>query len=214
MAPPLAALEDSTLIKLALAGRTECFAALTDRHLAAVKGRIGSLVPNATDAEDILQEVLLKVWRCLSTFRSESSFRTWITRVAINEALQAYRRARCRPLCCALGDLDIIASSGDSPHHSLVRAEAMQAVRSAVAALPAKYRQVLILRDLEELSAGETAQRLQSSVPAVRTQRFRARLMLSAALKRSRIRGLRQERRAGSVCALWESPVRRDDLAA
>ena len=103
MTRPLARFEDSTLIKLALEGQTECFAVLMDRHLIAVRKRIASMVGNATDAEDLLQEVLLKVWRHLSTFRSESSFRTWMTRVAINEALQFYRRERCRPTCQPIG---------------------------------------------------------------------------------------------------------------
>jgi RNA polymerase sigma-70 factor (ECF subfamily) len=152
---------------------------------------IASMVGNPTDAEDLLQEVLLKVWRHLSTFRSESSFRTtWMTRVAINEALQFYRRERCRPTCQPIGDLDAFASQSESPHQSFARVQTTQAVRNAVVRLPDKYRQVLILRDLEQLSARETAQRLQSSIPAVKTRLFRARLMLSAAIGRSRIRGL------------------------
>ena len=195
MTPPLATFEDNTLIKLALAGQTECFNVLMDRHLVAVRRRIISIVGNAADAEDLLQEVLLKVWRHLSTFRSESSFRTWMTRVATNEALQSYRRERCRPLLHALGDLDALVSHGESPHQSLARVETAQAVRSAVAGLPAKYSQVLILCDLDELSVRETAQFLQSSIPAVKTRLFRARLMLSAALQRSRIRGLKVQKR-------------------
>ncbi len=86
---PLAAHEDCTLVKLALAGQVECFSVLMDRHLAVVRRRIRSLVRNVADVDDLLQEVLLKVWRHLLTFRSESSFRTWTTRVAINEALQS-----------------------------------------------------------------------------------------------------------------------------
>ena len=190
MTRQLARFEDSTLIKLALEGQTECFAVLIDRHLIAVRKRIASMVGNATDAEDLLQEVLLKVWRHLSTFRSESSFRTWMTRVAINEALQFYRRERCRPTCQPIGGLDAFVSQSESPHQSFARVHATQAVRNAVVILPDKYRQVLILRDLEQLSARETAQRLQSSIPAVKTRLFRARLMLLAAIERSRIRGL------------------------
>jgi RNA polymerase sigma-70 factor (ECF subfamily) len=186
MALPLATFEDSALIKMALAGQTECFTVLTNRHLPAVRRRIGSIVPNTTDADDLLQEVLLKVWIHLSTFRSESSFRTWMTRVAINEALQSFRRERCRPLCQSVRDLDALASHGESPHQSLSRVEVTRAIRSAVAGLPAKYSQVLILRDLEELSVRETAQCLQSSVPAVKTRLFRARLMLLTALQRTR----------------------------
>jgi RNA polymerase sigma-70 factor, ECF subfamily len=190
MAPPLATFEDSALIKLALEGQTECFTVLTNRHLPAVRRRIASIVPNTTDADDLLQEVLLKVWRHLSTFRSESTFRTWMTRVAINEALQSYRRGQSRPICQALGEFDTFASPNESPLQALTRAETTQVVRKAVVALPAKYRQAMILRHLEQLSLRETAQCLRSSIPAVKTRLFRARLMLLTSLRRPRNPGI------------------------
>jgi RNA polymerase sigma-70 factor (ECF subfamily) len=211
MTPPLTSFEDSVLIKLTLAGRAECFTVLMDRHLFAVRRRISSMVRSATDAEDLIQEVILKVWRHLSTFRSESSFRTWLTRVAINEALQSYRRERSKPPCEALGDFDALSSHGESPHQSFARIEMAQAVRSAVAELPAKYRQVLILRDLEERSAQETAQCLRSSIPAVKTRLFRARLMLLETLKRSAVRGFTGQGRRKPV-GIPGLPVRRDDV--
>ncbi|MGD1094638.1 MAG: sigma-70 family RNA polymerase sigma factor [Bryobacteraceae bacterium] len=195
MAPALATFEDSALIRLALAGQTECFTVLTNRHLDAVKRRIGSMVPNTTDADDLLQEVLVKVWRHLSKFRSESTFRTWMTRVAINEALQFYRREQRRPICQAFGDFDIFAAPNESPFQSLSRAEMNQVVRNAVVQLPAKYREVLILCYLEELSLREAARSLQSSVPAVKSRLFRARLMLLAALRRSKIRASVRDQR-------------------
>ncbi len=188
MSPPLATFEDNTLIKLTLAGQAECFTVLMDRHLAAVKKRIYSMARNAADADDILQEVLLKVWRHLATFRSESSFRTWMTQVATNEVRQQYRRERSRSACQPLRDLDAFASPGESPHQTLARAEVTQAVRSAIVGLPAKYREVLILCDLDQFSTRETAQWLKASIPAIKTRLFRGRLMLLAALQSSRTR--------------------------
>jgi RNA polymerase sigma-70 factor, ECF subfamily len=191
MSPALAAVEDSALIEMALAGQSECFTLLMDRHLAAVRRRIRSMVRSAEDLDDLLQEVLLKVWLHLSTFRSESSFRTWMTRVAINEALQANRREQSRPpRSQELRDLDTFASHVESPYRSLARTEAIQAVRKVVMKLPAKYRQVLILRDLDQRNTLETAKWLQASVPAVKTRLQRARLMLLAGLERSRTVGL------------------------
>jgi RNA polymerase sigma-70 factor (ECF subfamily) len=183
MAPPLSTFEDSALIRLALAGQAECFTVLMNRHLPAVRRRIGSIVRNTADVEDLLQEVLLKVWRHLSTFRAQSSFRTWMTRVAINEALQSYRREQRRPICQPLGDFDSFASPDESALQCLTRAEAIRVVRKAVVELPSKYRQVLILREFEQLSVVEIAQSLRSSIPAVKTRLFRARVML----QRSRI---------------------------
>ncbi len=190
MNQPLTELKDNALIALVLAGEDECFSILMNRHMAALKRCIGAFVRNGTDADDLLQDVQLKVWRRLSTFRSESSFRTWMTRVAINEVLQTHRRDKRRAICQAFGDLDALPSLSESPHRSLVRVEATKAVRNAVAALPVKYREVLILRDLEQFSTEETAQSLRSSVPAVKSRLFRARLMLSATLQGSRVRGV------------------------
>jgi RNA polymerase sigma-70 factor (ECF subfamily) len=187
MTSPLATFEDSILIKLALGGQAECFSVLMDRHSAVLKRRIGSMVRNANDAEDLLQEVFLKVWRHLSTFRSESCFRTWMISLAVNEVLQFYRREQHWRWFQVTGDdPDALASPYESPYQSLARKEATHAVRSAVAGLSPKYKKVLILRDLEELSVRETAQWLQSSIPAVKTRLFRARHMLLAALRKSR----------------------------
>lgn len=190
MTPPIATLEDSHLIKLALEGEPECVGALMDRHLIVIKKCVRSMVRNQADADDLVQDVVLRVWRRLATFRFESSFRTWMTRVAINEVLQLYRRDQREPIYRAPSEFTSIASSADSPHQSLARVEEIRAVRSAVVELPAKYSRVLILRDLEELSVRETAQRLQSTIPAVKTRLFRARRMLLVVLQRSRIRGL------------------------
>src|ERR1700722_7808295 len=101
MNQPITEFEDNALIALALAGEGECFSILVNRHLSALKRCIGAMVRNGTDADDLLQDVLLKGWRRLSTFRSEASFRTWITRVAINEVLQTYRRDKRHAVCQA-----------------------------------------------------------------------------------------------------------------
>ena len=93
MVPPLKTFEDSVLIRLTLAGESEWFMVLANRYLPSVRKRLTAMVRNSADVDDLLQDVLLKVWRHLSTFRSQSSFRTWMTRVAINEALQLYRQA-------------------------------------------------------------------------------------------------------------------------
>jgi RNA polymerase sigma-70 factor, ECF subfamily len=183
MVPAIATFEDSALIKLTLAGQTECFMILTNRHLPSVRRRLASMVPNTADVDDLLQEVLLKVWRHLSTFRSQSSFRTWMTRVAINEALQSYRREQRRPICRAPANFDTFASPNESALQSLTRAEGAQVVRKAVVELPTRYRQVLILREFDQLSVREIAQSLQSSIPAVKTRLFRGRLLLLAALR-------------------------------
>jgi len=185
MTPPLVTFEDSALIQMTLAGQSDYFAVLMDRHMGAVSRCVHSIVRNPTDAEDVLQETVLKVWRGLSTFRSESSFRTWFTRGAINQALESYRRQVPSRFCRAEVDLDAFPSARELQDESLIRAEVVQTVRSAVVGLSPKYRQVLTLCDLQDFSTRETAQRLHSTIPAVKTRRFRGRSMLLAAIQRS-----------------------------
>lgn len=179
--------DDSELIKMALAGRTECFETLMRRHLVVVKRRVTSIVRNAAEAEDVLQDVQLKAWIHLSSFRCDSSFRTWITRIAINEALQSYRRAR-RGWQRDEFNLDTLTASGDSPFRSYARAELAHAVHKAIGRLPSNFRQILILRDLQELSVKEAAHHLKKNARLVTSRLFRARAMLSKTLQRQRLR--------------------------
>ena len=177
-----ATLQDSALIEGTLAGRSECFTILMNRHMPAVRRRVKSMVRNTSDEDDLVQETFLNAWRHLSSFRSDASFRTWITRVATNEVLQQYRRNRRSGIAPAATDLDRCASHDESPYQALARVEAYQTIRTAVARLPEKYRRVLILRDLDQLTTHETARCIQSGVPLVKSRHFRARRMLSRAI--------------------------------
>src|SRR5262249_15065729 len=78
---------EDDLIQAVLAGDADSFAVLVDRHIVSIRKCVLYMVRNISDAEDIVQDVLFKIWSRLSTFRSESTFRTWATRVAINEAM-------------------------------------------------------------------------------------------------------------------------------
>jgi RNA polymerase sigma-70 factor (ECF subfamily) len=185
MAPATTAQKDDVLIELAVAGDAECFALLIERHKAALRKCIGYFMRDGADADDLLQDILLKLWLRLSTFRSESTFRTWMTRVAINEILQFHRRSQYRRTHFELGDPDAFPSAADCPYRTFARDEAQKAIHKAVADLPEIYRDVLVLRDLQQLTTEETAQSLRSSVPAVKSRLFRARGMLSSALRGS-----------------------------
>ena len=184
MTGSIATFEDRALIEMTLAGQTDCFSALMDRHVAAVRSCIRSVVKNTTDVDDIVQDAFLKARLHLSTFRFEASFRSWITRVALNEALTHYRRQRRRQFYSAPANLEAFPSQLESPNQALARSEARLTVRTAISKLPRKYREILTLCDLEQLTARETAQRLKSSISLVKSRVFRARHMLSAALNR------------------------------
>jgi len=179
-----ATFKDGALIALALTGNTECFDALVDRHQSAVRRRVKSMLRNNTDEDDLVQEVFLKAWRALASFRSQASFRTWISHIATNEVMQLYRRESHSPTHLATIDLDTFASKFDSPQQALEQAEAAETIQNAIAKLPRIYRQILVLRDLKQLSEIETARSLRATKPMVKSRLFRARRMLAAALER------------------------------
>src|SRR5260370_7986852 len=124
----------------------------------------------------------------------------------MNEAFHQYRGNRRKAFFYTDADLDSFASPGDSPLQSLERADVTHAIHDALAALPVKYRQVLILRDIEQFSGPETAQRLQSSIPLVKTRLFRPRLMLSAELQRSARRKEDAPPRTNTAFIVYTSP--------
>jgi RNA polymerase sigma-70 factor, ECF subfamily len=169
---------------MTVAGEDDCFSVLMNCHKAAVRKCIDQIVSNRSDAEDLVQDTFLKAWLRLSTFRFEANFPTWIISVAVNEALGSYRRRRCRPFCPAPVNFETFRSSCELPDEALARSEARRTVRNAVASLPRKYREILTLCELEQLSGEEAAQRLKASLSSVKTRLFRARHMLSAALSR------------------------------
>jgi RNA polymerase sigma-70 factor (ECF subfamily) len=181
----LALFSDEDLIRLTLDGQTDCFTALMDRHLGAIRRCIGFMLRGNGAAEDLTQDVVLKAWRFLSAFRAESSFRTWITRVAVNEVRQFQRRELCVSRCQELSNPDVLASREESPYEHFARMQRTEAVRALVNALPAKYREFVALRDLEGLSVLEVAERLRCTVPTVKNRLFRGRSMLLAGIQKS-----------------------------
>ena len=140
------------------------------RHLGAIKRRIGFMLQGDGVIEDLTQEVVLKAWRFLSTFRAESSFCTWLIRVAINEVRQYHRRELRAPRFQDLSNSDAVACRCESPYERLARVQGTESMHAFVASLPARYREVVILREVEELSTLEIAARLHCSVPAVKSR--------------------------------------------
>jgi len=173
---------DRALINLVLAGNTECFGILMDRHIAAARGRIWGMKRGTWDTDDIVQEVQLKIWTHLGSYGSEASFRKWMTSIAINEAFQFYRKKSRDPQDNARTELAELTSPCESPLQACLRAELTERLKTAVEHLPAKHKQAGVLHNLHELSLKETARKLNATTPAVKTRMYRARAALAKAL--------------------------------
>jgi RNA polymerase sigma-70 factor, ECF subfamily len=132
-----------------------------------------------------MQDTLLSAFRNIRTFQGRSKFSTWLVSIARNAAL---RRLRGREHAESLDQKDNeqdrefrprqIAAWQENPEQSYSRTEIRQLVEKAILQLPANYRAVVMLRDVEQLSADDVARQLNLSVPAVKTRLLRGRLML------------------------------------
>jgi RNA polymerase sigma-70 factor (ECF subfamily) len=138
------------------------------------------MVCNETDAEDVTQDVFMQVIRNLSSFRGESAFPTWLHRVTVNAAL-AHRRKHALRAHASLGEdteLDLCDEHQDSPPDLLLSQEQRQFIHRAIESLPEVYREVIILSDIEGASNAEIGERLELTLPAVKSRLHRARLLL------------------------------------
>ena len=150
-----------------------------------------SLVKNEADAEEVAQEAILKAFKSLARFRGEAKFSTWLIQIAINEAKMKLRRDR-RHLYESLeegprgDDGDYMpkdyADWREIPSEALEQKELRVALTKALKFLPEKYRSVLVLRDVQQLSIAETSQALGISEANVKTRLSRARLQMRDAL--------------------------------
>ena len=149
-----------------------------------------AVLRNDAEAEDVVQETYVKAFTRLQLFEGRSAFSTWLTRIALNEALG--RRRRQRPTVemadlAQLGGADIIPFPGaplpQSPEGSTGRREMQALLEELIDALPDPFRVVFVLREVEDMSTDEVASHLDIKPATVKTRLFRARKLLREALE-------------------------------
>jgi RNA polymerase sigma-70 factor (ECF subfamily) len=190
--------DESALIRKIVGGRRDLFGDLIVPHLTPLSSIVRATIGGRPEVEDIVQQTVLKAFTHLAQFRFEAGFRTWLIQIGINEARQWRRRyASSRVLeftPAAFSELRI-ADQSHSPLIEYQRSETGVQVGAVLARLPEKYRIVILLRDLEELSISEVAARLGLTIPAVKTRHRRARQKVAGFLERSRKFRLRSRAR-------------------
>jgi RNA polymerase sigma-70 factor (ECF subfamily) len=182
---------EAGLIARILAGEKELFHELIRPYERMVYLTLLAIVKNEAEAEDAAQEAVISSYRHLGSFRGDAKFSTWLTTIAINEGRKRLRKAKGASEDSI--EEEVEGQEGDYtpapltdwrevPLEALERKELREALRTAVAELPDLYRQVFILRDLEELNIEETAQAMGINVSVVKVRLHRARIMLQKRL--------------------------------
>lgn len=165
-------------------GSEEAYEALIARYQSPVYNLVYRLLEDPGDASDVVQEVFFKVFRNVSSFRGTSSLRTWIYRIAVNEAHNHRRwfsRHRRRQIGLegdeesSFGWQDVLSDPGRTPFDLASDAETRELVEGALAGVNPVFRAAVVLRDLEELGYEEIAEILQVSLGTVKSRILRGR---------------------------------------
>ncbi len=171
--------DEAELIRDSIAGDNPAFGELVKRHRSFVMALAYRLCGDRARAEDIAQDVFIRVWQALPGFRFQAAFRTWLYRIATNVAIEQLRHAR------PTADIESIPlAASDTPEDSALRTEQGRAVRDAVLRLPPQSRLVLILREYEGLSYKEIASTLDIPIGTVMSRLNYARQRLHRDLAR------------------------------
>lgn len=173
---------ERSLILSAQQGDTAAFKELYERYRERVYNLIHYSLENVEQAEDVLQTVFVKVFQALPFFRLESGFLTWIYRVALNECKNRKRSRRIFVPIAAVEKGDEQAHPGPGPDDVHAAQQLSAIVRDAVKGLKPKYRIVVVLKYLEEMSYEEVAETLGCSTGTVASRLYRALEMLETRL--------------------------------
>ena len=181
---------EQELIASILAGQRDNFHLLIRPYEQQLYRTALALVKNEAEAEDVVQDAVLKAYRKLASFRGDARFSTWLIAITLNEArgrLRKESRASFDSLDAHWeenGDFTPAALTDwrEVPLATLERQEIRALIQDAVAELPDAYREIITLRDVEELSVNDTATLLGISVALVKVRLHRARMMLQKKL--------------------------------
>lgn len=176
-----ATLDEAEVVRRVRSGETALFEVLIRRHDQRVYRTVRSILMDEDEAEDAMQQAWIKAYLHLDEFEGTAAFSTWLVRIAANEALgRLRRRSRLAPV--PEEQEETMPAIAEGPEERAAAREAVRLVERAVDRLPAPYRAVFMLRDVEGLSTAETATALGIAEDATKVRLHRARAMLRRTL--------------------------------
>jgi len=187
-------ISDVDIVRRIAAHDHSAFALLMRRYNQSLYRTARSILKDDAEAEDVLQDAYLLVYRGIDNFRGEAKLSTWLTRIVVNEAIARSRKSSRRAEVIRLdGDMGQNSSAtevsmkqdaSESPERAAMRAQTRQLIEKRIDGLPDAFRTVFVLRALEEMTGEEVAACLDIPEATVRTRFFRARSLLREALSR------------------------------
>jgi RNA polymerase sigma-70 factor (ECF subfamily) len=179
LAEVAAGLPDEEVIRRVLGGETSLFELIVRRYNQRLYRAARAILKDEADTEDAVQEAYVRAFVKLDQFAGEAKFSTWLTKIAVYEALGRLRRRQRQ------GEMPVDMTARDDPERTAYGMELHAAIERALDRLPPLYRSVFVLREVEELSGAETAECLGIAEAVVKTRLHRARSLLRARLERA-----------------------------
>ena len=184
--------DELALVQAAKQGDVSAFEQLVKRYDRNIFRIAQHITQNREDAEDVVQDAFLKAYENLEQFQGNSKFYTWLVRIAVNESLMKLRRRKTSKTVSMDEDVETeegsmpreFADWSPNPEQQYGQSELGDILRKTIQGLPASFRTVFVLRDVEGLSTEETAEMLDLSIPAVKSRLLRARLQLRERLNK------------------------------
>jgi len=177
-----AELTDEEVVTRILNGETALFEILMRRYNQRLYRVARSILRDDGEAEDVMQDAYVRAYQHLRQFAGRAKFSTWLTRIAVHEALaRAHRGKRydaLEGLSAVQGEAMKFASAAPSPEQEVATAQSHAILEEAILSLPESYRTVLMMRDIEELTTAEAAESLDITEQNVKVRLHRARALL------------------------------------
>lgn len=175
--------DDVVLVSACLAGDQDAFALLVQRHQRRVFNLVFRMLQHYDEANEVTQDVFLAAWQGLSSFRGDARFSTWLYRIAYNCALKRLEQRKKEWALQAAIQAEPIESEEQVGVELAEAHDRQEFVREHLSTLPAKYRAVLILRHLQDMTYEEMAEILTMPIGTIKTHLFRARNLLKERLE-------------------------------
>ncbi len=179
---------DADLVRQTLCGNTSAYNGLVQRYQRQVYNLAYRMLGNAEDAGDLVQDTFLRAYSALTSFRQDASFLTWLYKIASNLCIDQLRSRKSKSALSLEVELEegrepAADLRSTDPEEAAVRGSVREVVQRAIMNLPEKYRAVVVMRHLNDMSVDEIARILELPTGTVKTHLFRARDMLRGRLK-------------------------------
>jgi len=183
---------DEELVEAFRQGELSAFDGLVARWERKIRGAVHRILGNEEEARDVCQEAFLKAYRALDSFKSEARFSSWLYQIALNISRDRLRRRKGRTHV-SLQELEeggtVLVTRRPSAHELVEADDLARTVESAIASLPEEQREIIVLKEYQELTFAEIADVLGVPISTVKTRLYRGLSQLRVSLERQGVRG-------------------------